>query len=395
MRITYVIPYFAPAWAYGGPPRLAYDLARQLVAAGHCVNVLTTDALDERRRARPRRESMQGIQVERLPNVSNRLAWRYKLFFPRGFGPAFRRALDKCDVVHLFDFRDYQNAVGLTNLQRRGVPFVVSALGELSRASGVKRPIKLAFDVMFGYRILGSAAALLAQTPEEAGWYVRLGAPAHRIKILPLAIDVDALPRDRQRGAFRSRFGIGPDETVILFLGRIHAYKGVELLIRAFARLRARRDNLRLVIAGRDDGFLASAQKLAREVAPAGSIVFSGPVYGDQRFQAYRDADVFAITPSHAEQTSLAALEAAACGTPLLVSEQSPVPGLESAAAGVTVAHDLDSVASGLDYLLDADRAPMGLNAARLVREHFSLARVARQLEDIYSAARCGMTSGE
>jgi glycosyltransferase involved in cell wall biosynthesis len=60
-------------------------------------------------------------------------------------------------------------------------------------------------------------------------------------------------------------------------------------------------------------------------------------LYGDDRFAAYADADVFCLTPPHWEETSVAALEAAACGTPVVVSEQADIPGLQEAGGGFVV----------------------------------------------------------
>src|SRR5262245_66639746 len=101
MQLIYGIPYFAPAWGYGGPPRLAYDMARQMVRRGHRVRVLTTDALDGLARAHPEREVLDGIEIERVRNVSNRLAWDSKVFLPLHFRNVLVRSLTERGVIHL------------------------------------------------------------------------------------------------------------------------------------------------------------------------------------------------------------------------------------------------------------------------------------------------------
>ncbi|MBI4491375.1 MAG: glycosyltransferase [Chloroflexi bacterium] len=390
LRLLYVIPYFAPAWAYGGPPRVTFDLARHLVRRGHAVEVLTTDAFDQENRLADWTACRDGVSVQRNPNLSNRLAWNHKIFLPLSFRPTFKRALANADVAHLFSFRTYQNAMAVGALHRRGVPYVVSAFGELPRATGPKRLLKQLYDVAYGYRILLGADALLAQTEEEAYWYRRFAARDDRIHVVPLAVDLEALADLPARGGYRHQLGIPSSEVLVLFLGRIHAYKGLELLIRAFAEVRSDCDGVRLAIAGRDDGYLAAAQALAARVAPAGSVLFPGPVYGRERFAAYRDADIFAITPSHHEQTSLAALEACACGTPVLVTEQAPIPGLDGAGAGITVPYEQAAVREALTRLVEAaeERRRMGERAAQLVRERFSWSVVASRLEGIYEDAR-------
>src|SRR5262249_62334697 len=144
-----------------------------------------------------------------------------------------------------------------------------------------------------------------------------------------------------------------------------HEYKGIELLMRAIAQIADTRRDVRLVIAGRDDGYQAAARTLSAHLLGPDRVLFTGPIYGADRFSAYRDADVFAMTPTHAEQTSLAALEACGAGTPALVTAQAPIPGLDSIDGGVTVPARLPSVATALAVLLDrTDRRDMGVRAS-------------------------------
>ena len=163
-------------------------------------------------------------------------------------------------LVHLFDFRSYLNAVALDQLERRGTPYVLSALGELPLASGPKRPLKVVFDRLYGRRLLRRAAALLAQTDDEARWYRRMGGCSDRIRVVPLAIDTAQIPAAKSKGAFRAKLGIPTSDVVFLFLGRLHEYKGLDMLVRAFAQVRALRSDVHLIIAGRDDGYLPTAQ---------------------------------------------------------------------------------------------------------------------------------------
>ncbi len=385
MRILFVVPYFAPAWAYGGPPRLTYDMARHLVRRGHDVHILTTDALDGDHRVAQLTERMDGISVRRVRNVSNFLAWRSG-FLPLGLGAIFERELKEADVVHLFDFRSYLNLIAISVLARSDVPFVLSALGELPRATGLKRYIKTLYDQLFGYRMLRDAGAVIAQTEDEAGWYQRFRVPRSHIRLVPLGVDLDDMGAVAPKGAFREQLRIGSAETMILFLGRLHQYKGIAVLITAFARIAAERGDVRLVIAGRDEGFQAEAEQLAAKLTPSGTVFFPGGIYGHDRFTAYRDADIFAITSSHFEQTSLAALEACACGTPVVVTEQAPIPGLDQAGAGITVPYGVESVTQALSRLVEApdERALMGERAAQLVRDQFNWPRVIEQLERVY-----------
>ncbi len=85
-HILHVIPYFVPAYGFGGPVKVCLDLAATQVRAGHRVSVLTTDALDEHTRVSVLEETIEGIEVVRLRNLSTQASKRYNLFLPVGLG---------------------------------------------------------------------------------------------------------------------------------------------------------------------------------------------------------------------------------------------------------------------------------------------------------------------
>jgi glycosyltransferase involved in cell wall biosynthesis len=389
MKILIVIPYFAPAWAYGGPPKLMSEAASQLVARGHSVTVYTTDALDAAARVPVRKGMLNGVSVRYFANVSNRLAWQYKVFLPRGFAAAIRQTVAQFDVVHLCDLRTMQNWLAYRTALRAGVPYVLSAFGELPRATGIKRVLKWLYDLTGGYAQLRYASQAIAQTESEAQAYTQFGVSRGRIALVPLAIDMSEFESLPPRGTFRRAHGFPADAPLILFLGRIHAYKGLDLLLDAFAATARVVPEAQLAIVGRDDGYLTALQNHIVELNLAERVRFCGPAYGADRIAAYADADVFALTPSHAEETSLAALEACAAGTPVVVTRQAPIPWLDESEAGFTVSYEPAQVTDALRRLLtDAGlRARMGTNARRLAAARFDWPQVITQLENVYADA--------
>ncbi|HEX6240172.1 MAG TPA: glycosyltransferase, partial [Polyangiales bacterium] len=104
---------------------------------------------------------------------------------------------------------------------------------------------------------------------------------------------------------------------------------------------------------------------------------------------AYVDASVFAITPTHYEETSLASLAACAVGTPVLINDRCGIPWLDEYDAGRCVPHSVEALSAALGELLaePARLAEMGRNARRMVQERFLLPRVVEQAEVLYRAA--------
>lgn len=378
MRVLQVTPYFAPAWAYGGPPRVMSDFASGLVALGHEVDVLTTDVLDDERRAEPAEEVMDGVRVRRLPNLSNRLAWESKKYLPRRLLRSLAVEVGGYDVVHVTDVRTYLTASAFVTTAVRRTPLALSAHGSLPGSTGLRGAVKSVYDLALVRPMLRRAAALFAQTSHEAALYERHGGRARAIRQLPLPLpplDFEGAP---PRGSFRARIDVAADAPLILFLGRINRLKGLDVLIDAVAPLLGA--GAVLAVVGRDDGQLDELRRRFASLFNAGAIRFAGPLYGTDRFTAYGDADVFALTPPHWEETSVASLEAAACGTPVVVSEQAEIPGIDASGGGYVVPLQQSQILRAVEGAL-ARSAEMGERARVHVLAQHGTASVVARLE--------------
>ncbi|HEX6239447.1 MAG TPA: glycosyltransferase, partial [Polyangiales bacterium] len=136
MKILLGVVYYEHAWAYGGPPRMVFDLARALVQRGHEVTVCTTDALDQDKRIEQLEEVSHGVHVVRFRNLSNRIAFHLKIFIPLGMRRWLQSHVSEYDVVHLFDARTLLNGWAAQAAFENGVPFFASVWGSLPRGEG-------------------------------------------------------------------------------------------------------------------------------------------------------------------------------------------------------------------------------------------------------------------
>jgi glycosyltransferase involved in cell wall biosynthesis len=367
-----------------------FELGRYLVSRGHRVTVLTTDAWDGARRIPDKERELEGVRVLSFRNISNRLAWNRKVFLPIGLMRYLSQTAREFDIVHISAVRSLLHSQLHRVLRKAGVPYVVDAHGALPKPVGWKGLASRVYDPLFLYPFLRHAGALLAQTRHEAELY-RTYAPDGHVEQLPLPIRVAEFDRPVASGVLRSRLGISHDTFLALFLGRIEHRKGVEFLLDAFARFRSQASGISacLAIVGRDSGSLAKVLRRIDALGQGDAVKFVGPLYGDERLEAYRDADVFALTPPYWEETSLAALEACALGTPCVITRQAEIPGLDEAGAGVTIAYGDQARLAGVlrKLAMNPDlRREMGRRAAELVRRHFAVEQVGCRLERIYSA---------
>jgi glycosyltransferase involved in cell wall biosynthesis len=385
VRILIVTPYYAPAWAYGGPPRVTAVYASGLAARGHDVTVFATDVLDEHR-ARRSSEVVDGVEVRRFANLSNRLAFRRKKYLPPRLPTALAREARRYDVILTTETRTVPTALGYLASRRAGVPLANAAYGSLPDSPGLRGRVKAAYDSVLVQPMLASASLLLAQTEHEARLYREHGASPESVRLLPLPLSLSERP-PRRNGRLRAMANASDGLPLLLFLGRIHYLKGLDVLIDAAAPL-LRDRRAALVVVGRDDGSWPQLAGAHSELLESGGLAFVGPVYGDERFELYADADLFCLTPRHWEETSLASLEAASCGAALVLTEQADVPGLEPAGGGFVVPCTKHAVRDALVRALERAEAMGPAAQAHVEAQHEASAVVARLDEALRAVAR-------
>lgn len=374
MKLLIVTPYYAPAWAYGGPPKLLSEFAQTMVKRGHKLTVVTTDALNQYPNPKLK-EKIGGVTIHRFPNRSNSLAWKQKLFSPIGLSAFLTKNVKDFDFVLTTDWRNVLNIACYKSCSSAKIPYGLAVFGQLPLTKDAKRPIKQLFDRLYGKKILKAAKVLFAQTSHEAKEYEKIIGPNQKIIFWPLAIDLapfKKLPAKKLSA-----------QKTILFVGRLNRYKGVDRLIQALIPIK-KQLNIRLIIVGRDDGELANLQKLTKDLKLTDYITFSGALYNQEVIKTYAQADLFAITPTHAEETPLAGVMALACGCPVLTNKNAYIPWLDEYKAGVTIARDND-LSSTLLNLLQNDKIlkQMSQAAKKLALTHYSWKKRVKEFEKL------------
>lgn len=335
MKLMIVTPYFAPAWGYGGPPKLLYEFAKAMVGRGHRVEVVTTDALDMGR-APAGQHTLDGITIDRFKNLTNRLAWQQKIFLPVGLGQFLNQTVDQYDFVFCSDLRHPLNILAFQACKAHPTPYGLAAFGELSITRDWKQLPKKIYDSWYGQPMLRQAKLLFAQTESEQLGYQTMIGEHTGIVLWPLAIDLNHYRQLPPVGQFRQRFSLSPADLVTLFVGRFHPYKGVDRLIQAHHELLKTLPHLKLVLIGRDDGALTDLRQKVTQLNLQRSVLFPGPLYNEEVIAAYHDADLFVMTPTHNEETPLAGIMALAAGCPVVVTKNAGIPWLDEYQAGIT-----------------------------------------------------------
>jgi glycosyltransferase involved in cell wall biosynthesis len=374
MKILQVINFLAPV--YGGSAEVPWQLSKALVKSGHDVTIYTSsykfnpDALTAKEVAIHAFKSwLQFADFSITPSLTKNA----------------RREIKNFDIVHLHNFRTYQNMVVHGFAKVYSVPYVLQAHGSLTTYFQ-KGMFKKAFDVIWGRNILHNAARVIAVTDIEAEQYHSLGVNQNKIEIVPHGIDLAEFDNQATKGEFRKKYKINPDKNIVLYLGRIHKMKGLDILANAFADLSHNHKDIVLAIVGPDGGYLTILKKLVTKLGNIDNVIFTGPLYGQEKLEAYIDADIY-VLPSSYEIFGITILEAWACGKPVVVTDRCGMADVVRDRAGLVVLYDKVQLRNALSKLLNdtSMRREFGKQGRKLVEEEYNWSSAASRVERIYN----------
>jgi len=284
------------------------------------------------------------------------------------------RLIRSADVVHVMGYWYLLAAVVCLIADFGQKPFALCPAGELApEFRGA--PWKRFYYQLVGRRMILRAASIIATTSRERDEILRTeGVATSRVMVSPNGI----APR---QGAEACNI-ILPVKPFILFVGRLTAIKGPDILVRAFAKISDSEPNLRLIIAGPDRGMRAALQVMVQSLCMQGRVAFLGFVDETTRQHLYKNA-AFLVIPSRSEVMSMVALEAAAQGTPVLLTDRCGFNEVEEVGGGLVVSADVESLAAGLTKMLGETRngVPMGERLRAFVLDKYAWPRIASQLK--------------
>ena len=385
-NIVIISQYFAPAWSYGGPPRVLYVFARELIKLGIHVNVITTDVLDEKRNT-ILQEMMDGIKITRFRTISNYLAYKAKLMIVLDVYSNSKEIIQHADCVLFSDVRTMINWQLFSLVYNLKIPYGIFAFGEIPHGEGYKAQLKKIIDKLWVKSFIKKASFRFSQTEhEQKMFFDYFGIPLSNTQLLPLPVELKQQKVGQKLLEYnKKKWGIDDNDKVILYVGRLHVLKGIDLLISAIAPLLQDDPHLKLLIVGRDDGEESNLRNFPGTQMKK-QIIFTGPLYEKDVDGVYNIASCFVITPRFYEETSSAALEALSFGVPVIITKQAEIPFLEEYKAGNVIDNNPKMIQKAIIELLrriKKDEVQIKANSRKLISDKFSAPIVTRKLLSI------------
>jgi D-inositol-3-phosphate glycosyltransferase len=290
--------------------------------------------------------------------------------------------------------------VGWLTRERWGVPLIFTphTLGRVKNASLAAGETPEPRTRLLGeQQVINEADRLVVNTDLEASQVASMyDADSCKVEVVPPGVDLETFwPGDGR--ADRAELGLAQDAIVLAFVGRIQPLKAPDVLLEAAASLLARRPELAaklvVLVAGGPSGTGLAQPTLLVDLADKLGITphvrFLGPRSGTELAKVYRAADVV-VVPSFNESFGLVALEAQACGTPVLAAKVGglPVAVADGVSGELVVGHDPRVWAERLHRILrEPGRLPSLAAGARLHAERFSWRSTTSALLDVYVEA--------
>lgn len=283
--------------------------------------------------------------------------------------------LGSVDIIHNHGLWMMPNVYAGNACLNSNCQLMFSPHGAMSpRALGINAFKKAVFWKLLQGSAVKAAACFHATAESEYSDIRKLGFK-QPICIIPCGVNM--MPLEEKQNRKRRQ---------LLYLARIHPIKGVDNLLQAWQAVENKFPDWDLVIAGPDNGgYLAEMQALAEKLQLR-RIVFRGPLFGEEKFQAYREASLY-VLPTHSENFGITVAEALAAGTPTIVTRGAPWAGLVEHRAGWWIEVGVDPLVTCLEQALSASPQQlneMGEAGHKWMERDFSWARISAQFMATY-----------
>lgn len=381
MRILHSVPTYLPATRYGGPIYSVHGLCRALVALGHEVHVFTTsvdgDGDSDVLLGQP--VDIDGVKVWYFASTVLR-----RLYYAPAMLRELRKQISSFDLVHLHSVFLWPTWAAARVARVAGKPYVLSPRGMLVQEliQRKSRWLKTAWIQLIEAGNIAGAAAIHVTSAREAQ---DLREFSFRLPEVWTIANGISMPEPWSLNAVNSDVrAVVQQGGYVLFLGRINWKKGLDRLLAAWKEV----PNVRLVIAGNDEeDYLPTLRKAVEGAGIGASVVFlPRTITGADKEALFAGARLF-VLPSYSENFGNTVLEAMIRSVPVVVTEEVGAGEVVLQAGGGLVVHGIpEALGNALKELISDPerRRKMGESAQRLIREQYSWAAVARQMERAY-----------
>lgn len=385
MRVTHVVNSID--LRSGGPIYALRATIEHQLSLGYHVSVITTD-MQAGEGGYSRTQFLDTIKNDelwvRIPVEIARAFGRGRPWNHLGFSPwaSSRVSLwireHHPHIVHIHGVFAWISSVACRQCWAGRIPYIMEPYGVYDHKCFRSHlwPLKVAYHYCFTLRELHRCARIRVASNQEGMPFRKSARLNRKVAVIPYGV---VIPDD----SIDQRYSSEMSPTVV-YLSRITKKKRPEWVVLACERVRNSYPNLRLVIAGSDDGHLSALNRIVQQNSRGEWVSVLGFAAGEEKRQLLQRASVF-VLPSRDESLGAVVLEAMAHGVPVVVT-----PGVaaheyvDAAACGLTVEDSIEAVAEGIRKVLQSDRDELGRRGRAYVAEHLTWPAIVERLDELY-----------
>jgi glycosyltransferase involved in cell wall biosynthesis len=295
-----------------------------------------------------------------------------------------KHLIRSCQGVHIHGIWEVHCGVAASIARSCKRPYIISAHGMLDDwALSHKRLKKALYAALLETNNLQRSSCLRALTRDEIDNYRRVGLTGP-VAVVPSGVDA---PSGVSADGFWQTHPDLVGKRIVLFLGRLHQKKGLNLLLQAWGRVGSHADNAHLVIAGPDpENMLDSLKQTIDELKLRPCVTLTGMLRAENKWTTLAAASLF-VLPSYSEGFSIAVLEALAMGVPVITTRACHFPEVVERDCGWVIEPNVSALQQALlaFFCLPSDEARrMGERGRHLIEERFTWSVVGRQMTEVY-----------
>lgn len=377
MKILHVTPRYNPI--LGGVQECINSTSKLLAKKGHQVTIITTNC-------KFCEETAMDIKKFGIDVISFDYLFDLHLFIP---SPSMNKWLSdnikEFDIIHINGTRSYQNNQIFKYAKKYDVPYILQPHGSMQRITEIKS-LKFMYDMIWGNQIYRNASKVIALNKTELDSCIRMGVKEENVVILPNGVNLEDFKNLPKRGEFRKKYAINPETKVLLYLGRLHKSKGLDLLIDAYAKTMMQIEDSVLLVAGPDGGFGEILKKRSEKLSINDKIIFTGTIDEADKRRALIDSDIF-VTPRF-YGFPITFCEACACRLPIITSSAGDSLDWIDNRVGYVLNYDAESFCNAIVNILNDKNilTKFRHECKRMAEYKFNWPVITEQLELIYDS---------
>ncbi len=391
MKILYVINQISD---WSGDSRLLWLTVKLMQKRGHEVAIATTDANPFRDQASsekyyPILKKLQNhnkdfVIINDVPVFSIHSITSHFGMYSFNAGTMAKKIIKNFDLVHIYSWYHHIGIEFFKVSKKYNVPLIFTAMATLQNdAQSYYKIQKSIVNLFFTKKIINYASILHSVGQSEIETYIHFGGKKEKIIQIENGIDLNDYKLKNLSNILK-RCGIN-DKPYILFLGRIHPKKGLELLLKSFNELTHNNNEIYLIIAGSgESNYVQKIKKYVQDLGLSNKVKFTGLVSHDEKLTLLKSAKLFSLT-SKSDIHPVAVQEALTMGIPVVISKESDYPEVEQYDTGIIVNLNMSEIVNAFRTLLNNPSLDIiSNNAKNLIKEKYLVEDQIIKFEQIY-----------